>query len=56
MVELVLAPLTALYNYRGVATRVIVFLSLSLAPRVDGCCWDLMVCFRGVCFPGIKTE
>lgn len=29
--ELVLAPLTALYNYRGVATRVIVFLSLSLA-------------------------
>lgn len=50
-----LAPLTALYNYRGVARRVIVFLSLSPAGRIYGC-WDLVVYFRGVCFPRIKTE
>lgn len=54
MVELMLAPRAALYNYRGVAGEVIV-LSLSRAGRMCGC-WDSVVYLRAVCFPRIKVE
>lgn len=40
MVELMLASHTALHKYRGVARRVIVFLSLSRAGRICSC-WFL---------------